>query len=388
VKPHTDDVRVTVARDETEVQALREAWAALPWHGLDAQLDFFLQVIRTREEVLRPHVVLLERDGAPWGMLLARVEDRHMAARIGYAKVLDPVVRTITVVDGGISGPPAAQERLIAELRAALRRREARAAFLHKVRMDSTLHEEIVERWPRTLRDPFSRPECHRARELEGSFDDFLASLPNKLRGNVRREGRKLRERHGDALTIRTLREPADLPTILGDIEDIARRTYQRGLGGGFDAAGEGPLIELGLQRGWYRAWVLYLEGRPIAFETGYVVDGTFFSASKGFDPDYGPQNVGTFVQMESFASLCADPDVRAYDFGYGDADYKRRCATTAWEDVDLALFAPGPLGLGRVAARGAVHAMDRAARRALGDGARAARLKRAWRARRTPQAA
>jgi CelD/BcsL family acetyltransferase involved in cellulose biosynthesis len=160
--------------------------------------------------------------------------------------------------------------------------------------------------------------------------------------------------------------------------------TYQRGLGAGFSAEHDGPLVRIALDGGWFCAWVLYLDGVPCAFELGHRCDDTFIVAAKGFDPDYGRQNVGKVIQLKMLEDLVADPDIRIVDFGFGDADYKRRLATREWEETDVLVYGRTARALRAAAGRSIVLAADRVARRAAGKD-RIMRIKRAWRDRRTP---
>jgi CelD/BcsL family acetyltransferase involved in cellulose biosynthesis len=84
---------------------------------------------------------------------------------------------------------------------------------------------------------------------------------------------------------------------------------------------------------------------------------------------------------------LCDDPSVDVLDFGFGDADYKRKLGTREWEDTSVLVYGRTPRALRAAAGRTAVLGADRLARRAAGAD-RIAKIKRRWRDRRTPAAA
>jgi CelD/BcsL family acetyltransferase involved in cellulose biosynthesis len=376
---------VHVARTLEDVEAIRGAWDRIGSRHPDADIDFFLQVLADRPEVLRPHVMLLEDDGdGEPALLVGRVEERTLPARFGYATLYRPRLRCLTVVSGGLIGSEAGQEKLVAALLEALADREIQALFLHKAVIGSPLHRAATE-----IAGPLQRGRPvvatrHWARELPDSYEEFQKSLPKNLRGNVRRDGRKLVEALGERIRTERLNRPEQLDQILGDLERVAAKTYQRGLGAGFDASKDRELVRLGLERGWFNAWVMYVDDDACAFEIGDVYRGTFFSAAKGFDPEFGRHNVGTFLQMRMFCDLCADPAIGHFDFGYGDADYKRRCATYSWEESDLVVYAARPRPLFANAVHTLVASADALARR-VGGKERIARVKRRWRDLRTP---
>src|SRR5690606_38896486 len=114
----------------------------------------------------------------------------------------------------------------------------------------------------------------------------------------------------------------------------------------------ERELARLGLERDWYRAYVLSLGGRPAAFWTGYRYGGAFgWRGATGYDPAFGTYSPGTYVLVRLIETLSDDPAITLFDLGGGDVDYKPRFADRRWEEVDVRLLGPGlrPLGINAV---------------------------------------
>lgn len=375
---------VRVCRTVEEVETLREHWAGFA-HP-DADLDVFLEVVRDRPEVLRPHVVVAERHGRPVALLAARLEDSRLPARFGYATVAAPRVRRITVVTGGIAGGEEATGELAGALLDALRDREADAVYLQPLPVGSPLHGALVDRAHPALRQRFASTSPHHVMDLPASSEALLPSLSKSLRENFKRYSRRLERTYGDRLAVRRFDSPDDYEQVVADLETVAATTYQRGLGAGFTAEHDGPLTRIALEGGWFRAWVLYLDGRPCAFEIGHVAGSVLVVAAKGFDPQHGHLHVGKVLQLRMLEDLCDDPAVTVLDFGLGDAEYKRKLATRTWEDAEVLVFGRTRAALTALAGRTAVLAADRVARRAAGAD-RIAKVKRRWRDRRTPAA-
>lgn len=193
-----------------------------------------------------------------------------------------------------------------------------------------------------------------------------------------RRYARRL-ERDFPGVEVRRYHRPSDLDRVLRDIETVAARTYQRQLGAGWDAARDRQWIKLRMDRGWFRAWVLYIDSSPRAFEVGDVYRGTYFLDARGYDPDWSTHRLGNYVALQVWRDLCEDPEVRRMDFGPGDADYKREAATDVRREASLMIFPARPSGVALNVAFSAVVMADRLARRLVG-GNRAARIKRWWR--------
>jgi CelD/BcsL family acetyltransferase involved in cellulose biosynthesis len=354
--------------------AVRERLGSLPgpvFGHLDAEVDVFLAVVDALPEAQRPHVVVTERPGAAPAALVARLEERVLPARFGYATLFKPRLRCLTVVSGGATGAPADQAALVRELMGSLARREADVLVFHRAPAPSWRRYRVAAATPHWVMDL----------PADGAL---LPALPKRLRDNYKRSRKLVTKAFGDGAEIRRLDRPEHLETILADLEAVAARTYQRGLGAGFDATRDRDHVALGLEQGWFRAWVLYTDGAPRAFELGYLHGDRFIIGAKGFDPEYGRHEVGTALQLHLLEELCADPQVRTVDFGFGDADYKRRLANRHWDEVDLLIYGSGPRALAANLGRSAILGADRLARRAAGQD-RIARVKRRWRALRTP---
>jgi CelD/BcsL family acetyltransferase involved in cellulose biosynthesis len=375
---------VRVARSVEQLEALRGAWGAMGFHTLDANLDVFLAVLRSRGSARRPHVLVAERDGSPVAMLAARLEDRVAEARFGYATVHRARMNCLTVVHGGVAGPGRAEAEpaLVAKLLSALAVREADAAFFHKLEVGSSLHRAALRLTPASRRQRFLAVDRHWVRRLPPSLDELLATVPR--RKTLQRYARKLQRELGDRLSVQRYRSPGDLERVLADLEAVARRTYQRGLDAGFNAEADRELVRVGLEGGWFNAWVLYVDGEPRAFEHGDIHGGTYFLGGKGYDPEWASRRVGNFVGLRVLEDLCTDPDVHELDFGFGDAEYKRELGDHSWDEADLTLYGPTVRATAVGALHSAVVGADRVARRAMGEEG-VARIKRRWRAIRTP---
>jgi CelD/BcsL family acetyltransferase involved in cellulose biosynthesis len=384
ISPAAVPARASVARTIAEVEGLRSEWTELHWERVDADIDFYLAVLRSRPEVVRPHVLVHRGEDGPEGMVVGRIEDVELKSSIGYRVVARPRVRSLTVVPRGIAGAdtPKAARTLLAALTGTLARGEADVLVLPGLRTDSPLYEAARSE-PRLLcRDHLVEAGVHHRLRLPESFDELLATRSRSTREAVKRYGKRLLRDHGERLSVEVFSRPEEAARLFHDLEAVATKTYQRGLGVAFaDTEGQRALVRLGLERGWFRAWVLYLAGTPIAFWPGYAYNGTFFIGTPGYDPAYADYRVGQFLQMRMLEDLCADDAVEALDYGPGEAEYKRRFGNESWEEADVLVFAPTPRAVRINLVRTAVNEATRLAKRALG-GERADRIKKRWRER------
>ena len=375
---------VTTATTVQDLERLRGAWSALQGDAVTTDLDYNLTLLEQRARVERPHVVLFERGGRPAGMVVARLESVQLASKIGYKTVYRPRVRALRVAYDGMLGEASGDlaPHVVSELMAALRRREADIVLLPNLRTDGPLFAAVTKQPALLLRQHIFDRKVHRRLRLPDSFDAFLGSLSRRTREGIRRNERRLLRTIGDQMSLRALEGPESIEAFFAAARPVAEATYQGSLGVGV----QGDELELALtrlagERGWFRARVLYLGERPIAFWHGYAYRGVFQTHVPGYLPSYRELNVGTYVLLRLVEELCADPSVDVLDFGFGDAEYKRRFGNEAWEEADVAIFAPSFKGVRVNAVRTAIVAANRVGKRAMGSGL-LARMKRVWRSR------
>ena len=126
------------------------------------------------------------------------------------------------------------------------------------------------------------------------------------------------------------------------DLDAVARTSYQEHLHvGSVGTALRRRLMDEAIDRGRLRSWILYVDGSPVAFWTGIAHRGTYFSLTTAYDPSHAADRVGYISMLEMFAACCEDPAIDRIDFGPGDAEYKRRFASSSTPCHDVRVFAP-----------------------------------------------
>jgi Acetyltransferase (GNAT) domain len=378
-----DSTSVRVARNEHEVEAMRAQWEALQGEELTSDIDFYLTYVRNAPGMIRPHVVLVERDDAPVALVVGRLEQGRVPARLGYKTVFSPEMRTLTIVYGGIlgAGDNGNAGLVLDSLRESVVPGELELVRVRGLAAGSTLHAEASERASRVRRERFARTTAHWRSALPASLDEFLAKRKKKVRWQARKDA-QLAEVYGDDLEVRVYRDPAELEQLFEDTGRVHRLTYQSALGVGFS---DGPLnralTEFTMRKGWFRGYVLYLRGTPVAFWHGNAYNGVFGLGPTGFDPAYADDRPGGYLLMRLIGDLCEDETVHTFDFGFGDATYKRQLGDVCRTERDLVVFAPRLRPFAVNVARNAVHGVTHAGRTVLA-GNRLDDLRRRWRSR------
>jgi CelD/BcsL family acetyltransferase involved in cellulose biosynthesis len=373
---------VRVARSIEELESMRPAWERLRGYHVTADPDHYRAVLDATPGA-RPHAVLVERDGEPAALALGRVEDFTLPVRFGYRVVLSPKLRALTLVYGGMMGDAGEEtaRTVLAELRGALAHGEADVLRLRMLEVGTPLHALALSEPGALLRPRFARPSVHYQVAIPDSLDDFLAARSYKTRRNLRYYDRRLVAQLGDRLSLRTFSDPAELDLLFADTLEVSAKTYQHALGASFvDSPVQRAVFELGLRSGWLRAYVLYVDERPIAFWHGSAYRGVLGPGMTGYDPEFHEVRAGSYVLVRRIEDACADPELTLLDWGFGDAEYKRSLSDRSWVEEDLLVFAPSWRGVRANLGRTGVLGAAELARRIQPDGKLAAAAKRRWR--------
>lgn len=335
---------VAVSRGFAEVAAIRDQWASLDGPSITTDFDYFHGVIDSEPSMLEPLVLTVLRGDTPRAMLIGRVEETSLALKLGYGTLSEPRVRSLIVVYRGYLGDvdEATGRTLVRELGRVLRESDLDAVIFRRLAVEHPLYVAARSEPGFLVRGHHARVARCWERSLPSSYHEFLASLSKSTRSGVRRYANKLERDFAGRLEVRRFTEPGDLDDYFRHADAVAAKSYQRGLSVGVrDEEPQRRRARLAMERGWFRSFVLYLDGEPVAFCGGESYKGRFYYGIPGYDPAFGDYRVGTYILMRMIEDLCADESIQVLDFGFGDAEYKRRFSDRSWEEADVHLFAP-----------------------------------------------
>ena len=168
---------VRIVRSISELEDVRGVWNSWQRHP-NSDIDFYLYVLRSNAEILRPHIMLACRGGSPEAMLIGRLENKRIEVSIGYKRLFSLRVPALTFVYGGLLGDPSPEvsRAFVREIMDSLRTGEADVAYFNHLRTDSSLHCSILGLPGVLTRDYFPTRQTHRAVSLAGSVDDFSSA--------------------------------------------------------------------------------------------------------------------------------------------------------------------------------------------------------------------
>lgn len=374
---------IKTVRTFSELESLRNCWEALGNHP-NTDFDHFQLVCRRRQEVISPLVTIVELDGHPCALLVARLEHTHFVPSIGYFKLFHIPAKAIAVLHQGSLGKidDEIAQALIKHLWALIVAGEADAVSFHQIPEQSPLLLALSENSLGLWSEKRPAWSIHWSMAMPDETGFLLKKLRSKHRSWFRKKQRELNAAFPDQVSWRWVSCFEDLPGLCARLEEVAARTYQRGLGVGFVNDEEHrQRFALFASRGQLRVQLLEIEGKFCAFWIGIIYLGTFHSWATSYDPSLRGYEIGTLVFVRMVDELVRE-GVRKLDFGLGDALYKQRFGDKCWREATIRMFAPTAKGLALRSVLGLSDMMDGTLRRLVQKAGVFEKIKSGWRQR------
>lgn len=337
-----NEFEIKVARSIEEVEEMRAIWEGLQHHP-NADIDFYLTIIGSRKEVLRPHVILHSSKSGSNAMVIGRVEEKALDFKIGYKTIYSPKVRLLTIVYGGLLGDMVSPvgDILISELTSVLKKWECDLIYLSNLDVDSFIYRLSKSKPGFLSRDRVSKPNTHWKVEIPSNIEVFLAKIKSKHRYWLRRISKILESEFPNRVKIKVFDEQSSVERFCEDIEAVAKKTYQRGLGAGFILDEEHiRRFSLLAKKGSLGVYIMYIDDNPCAYWVGTQFKDVFYLDYTGYDPAFKKYEIGTILTIKMIEDLCKRK-IKMMDFGFGDASYKQHFGDSSWEEDSVFIFAP-----------------------------------------------
>ena len=161
--------------------------------------------------------------------------------------------------------------------------------------------------------------------DLSIGWESYQSQFSSKSRQTLRRKIRKFAEASNGRIDWRCYTRPEDLTEFYALAREVSKVTYQERL---LDAGlPDNPKF---LQRacelaaaGRIRAYLLFLNGKPVAYLYCPVHHGALLYAYLGYTPDSAYLSPGTVLQWLVLESLFAEQRFQIFDFSPGDGVHK-----------------------------------------------------------------
>jgi len=218
---------------------------------------------------------------------------------------------------------------------------EARADFLLIEDLDTAdplLTQMETHRAGLTLFRPTAAQTRHRIVFPE-SFDAWWSGFSSKTRNTLKRKVKAFGEARLERITL-----PEQVPDFLTHARTISEKSWQTELLGLRIRNDERELhLFHGLaSEGTLRSYLLWQGGRPVSFCIGTQFNGLFNYEEVAYDRDVSRSSPGQVLVLKMLEDLFAEDSPRVFDFGGGDAEYKRQFGNAVSESGPVWLLRPG----------------------------------------------
>jgi len=183
------------------------------------------------------------------------------------------------------------------------------------------------------------KSNLHQHVEITGSWDDYFKSLSRNMRRDIEKSIRHAKENHTLDLKyfrgtevcwehFETFFEINQNGSFPEKYESEKERSFHREL---FELTREKNLIEI---------IILYLDGKPVAFDYGFNLNGRFEDWRTGYDKNYAEQSVGKVLLIMLLKDLF-DHGYRDFDFLRGEYDHKDRWKPSSHKFLNMIAIRP-----------------------------------------------
>jgi len=222
-----------------------------------------------------------------------------------------------------------------------LQARAVQRVEIKNLRSESKLHAELGKqsvpcsgvqrttypRFSRLLRDPetgesvaYGTAKSHRKRRLRQ---------------------RALERAFDDTLEFSVVTSPDQTDAFVQEAAQIVSHTYQAALNVGInDNAPTRDYLRKLAAEGSLRGYAFRNSDGAIAYAVGDLMCGTYYLWATSYLPAYAKFSPGIVLLNQVFDALTAE-GVTFFDFGHGDAEYKRRLGSEEREEQDLCIYGP-----------------------------------------------
>lgn len=180
---------------------------------------------------------------------------------------------------------------------------------------------------------------------IEGPWAAFYASRSQRFKKTIRNIQNRL-ERLG---SVTVEEHPALVPgdALFEELIELTARSWKADRGIAIATMPRmreffGELSRRATARGWLALWVLRLDGRAIAMEYQLRANGVAYALRADYDLAHAASSPGSALNFAIARALFERGDVREYQMGPGQNEYKMRWASGCHETVRVQIYRPG----------------------------------------------
>lgn len=156
--------------------------------------------------------------------------------------------------------------------------------------------------------------------KLDGrSFQEYLNSVPTRLKNTIHRKTRQLEKSHG--LQIKLVQTIDELQAAGAAFDNVYQASWKQ--------AEAHPQFIAGLMRscarqGWLRLGIAYIDDKPVAAQLWIVYQGIASIYKLAYDEKFAKFSIGSILTAHMMRHVIDTDHVTEVDYLTGDDDYKK----------------------------------------------------------------
>jgi len=350
-------IRVHDAVDDELRRIWRDLGASTVDTGYLSQPEWYEGVLASLPSA-RPLIVTRWVDEQATALIATRLDAVTVPMRIGYRQVVPLKPTTLQVMEGGLLGDLADPDALLDALNDVAEAAGAHLVTFPRLELDHPVAIAVRHAKRPWLRTPDPGNVHHRSHIGVGGYDELMAG--SKTRKRVRKYQRTLERDHAVELDVFSTADRFD--AFIADAMPIAETSYQFALGSSLGTPGEVERLQRAADLGWFRGYILRVDGEPWTFDYGIVHDTTYTSVATAYRQEHSKKRPGN-IALAGWIDDLAAHGVTEIDWGPGDAEYKQSLSSRVTDEQALVVYRRTPKGTAMALLAAVVDAVDRLGR-------------------------
>jgi CelD/BcsL family acetyltransferase involved in cellulose biosynthesis len=176
--------------------------------------------------------------------------------------------------------------------------------------------------------------------ELSGTWASYLEGRSSNFRGDLKRKQQRAEQA---GMEVRMITEPSGVPETLRAFYEIETRSWKEVTGTSITAQPHARrfydvFLPTAARRGWFLGFVLYLGGRPVAFDMGVLYAQKYYMLKTSYDQEWRDVSPG-FVLRACVIEELFRRGVREHDFLGDPEPWKLRWTDAVRRHWNLYLY-------------------------------------------------
>ena len=310
-----------------EINSVKDFWISKQWHPW-TDFDYYVNIVIHEKGILKPNIIVVYENKTPIFLLIGNIIVKDYKLKLGYKSIFGIKSKYLKIMYGGILGDqsPKVCRETIYFIKNILSKEKIDYVFFKELDTNSELFKASKNFGGKFIVSKIDIPNPHLYLDIPESYEKFLYARTQKERQNIRRNTKKLEKDFKGRFEIKLYQNLEDADTIMSDTNEIASKTYQSKLGATmFDDKITRDKIQYELQNKRFYVWIMYIEKKPVAYWICIVYGKTCLGSKTGYLQEYNQYRPGLHLFSIMIEYFCKTDFVNRFDFGFGDAAYKRR---------------------------------------------------------------